>query len=107
MKVVVDSLEKIGELNFDVFAVNRTDDITRWKKYILDNGFTWINVGGNKGTVDWTKAYRITSNPQFFIINQDKIIILNKNISKDMIPLFLKNYERTEAEKARLKNRKQ
>jgi peroxiredoxin len=106
LKAVVDSLEKIGELNFDVYAVNQTSDIERWKKYIKENGHTWINVGGNKGNVDWTKAYRITSNPQFYIINQEKKIILNKNISKDMIPQFLQEYEKKEAEKERLKNRK-
>jgi len=106
MKIVVDSLERMGELNFDVYAVNKTEDIERWKKYIRDNGFTWINVGGKKGNVDWTKAYRINSNPKFFIINQDKIIILNKSISKEKIPQFLLEHEKVEAERARLKNRK-
>lgn len=106
MKAVMDSLGKIGKLNFDVYAVNKTEDIERWKRYIRENGYTWINVGGTIGNVDWTKAYRITSNPQFFIINQDKKIILNKNIPKDAIPRFLEEHERIEAEKARLKNRK-
>jgi peroxiredoxin len=106
MKVVVDSLAKIGKLNFDVYAVNKTEDIERWKKYIRDHEFTWINVGGTKGNVDWTKAYRISSNPQFYIINQDKIIILNKNISKNLIPQFLLEHEKVEAERERLKNRK-
>jgi len=106
LKAVYDSLANIGQLNFDVYAVNRTDDIERWKKYIRDNGYTWINVGGTKGNIDWTKAYHINTNPQFYIINQEKIIILNRNISKDMIPRFLQEYEKNEAEKARLKNRK-
>jgi len=107
LKAVYDSLENIGQRNFDVYAVNRTDDIEGWKKYIRTNGFTWINVGGTKGNVDWKEAFRITVNPQFYIINQDKKIILNKNISKAMIPGFLEDYERIEAEKARIKNRKQ
>ena len=107
MKVVYDSLAKIGKLNFDVYAVNYTDDIAGWKKYIQKHDFTWINVGGNKGNIDWTKEYRIVKNPQFYIINQDKIIILNKDISKSMIPIFLEGYEKTEAEKARLKNKQQ
>jgi thioredoxin-related protein len=107
LKAVVDSLDLIGQLNFDVYAVNRTDDIDRWKKYIHDGEYTWINVGGTKGTVDWTKAYHINSYPQFYIIDQEKKIILNKNISKDKIPQFLQEYEQMEAEKARLKNRKQ
>jgi hypothetical protein len=107
MKVVYDSLENIGQLNFDVYAVNHTTDFKKWKKYILDNGFSWINVGGEKGSVDWKEAYHIQTNPQFYMINQDKIIILNKDISKDMIPVFLKEYEKIEADKARLKNKKQ
>jgi peroxiredoxin len=107
MKAVYDSLENIGQLNFDVYAVNRTDDIAKWKKYIIENGYTWLNVGGAKGNVDWKEAYHVTSNPQFFIINQDKTIILNRDISKDMIPRFLEDYERVEAEKARLKNKTQ
>jgi peroxiredoxin len=106
LKAVYDSLANIGQLNFDVFAVNRTDDFDRWKKYIRDNGFKWINVGGKQGNVDWMEVYRIKSTPQLFIINQDKMIILNKNIPKNMIPQFLMENERMEAEKARLKNKK-
>jgi len=107
MKVVYDSLFNINELNFDVYAVNQTDDIEGWKKYIRNNGYTWINVGGNKGNIDWKKEFRINSNPQFYIINQEKNIILNKDIPKDMIPRFLEDYERIEAEKVRLINKKQ
>jgi hypothetical protein len=105
MKAVYDSLYQIGQLNFDVYAVNHTSDIAKWKKYIRDNNFTWLNLGGTKGNVDWTKEYRITSNPQFFIINQDKIIIMNQDIPKKAIPQFLQDYERIEAEKARKKNK--
>jgi thioredoxin-related protein len=107
LKAVYDSLANIGQLDFDVYAVNRTDDIAKWKKYIDDNGYTWINVGGAKGNIDWKEVYHITRNPQFYIINQDKIIILNRDIPKNMIPQFLKDYERIEAEKTRLKNKRQ
>ncbi|MCL2167993.1 MAG: DUF5106 domain-containing protein [Lentimicrobiaceae bacterium] len=107
LKAVYDSLENIGKLNFDVYAVNRTDDIEKWKKYIRDGGYTWLNLGGAKGNVDWKEVYHITTNPQFYIINQDKIIILNKDIPKDMIPQFLEEYEKKEAEKIRLKNKRQ
>jgi thioredoxin-related protein len=106
LKAVYDSLDTIGKLNFDVYAVNRTDDIVKWKKYIVDNEYTWINVGGGKGNVDWKEAYHIHTNPQLYIINQEHTIILNKNITKAMIPKFLEEYEKIEAEKARLKNKK-
>jgi hypothetical protein len=105
MKIVYDSLENIGQLNFDVYAVCHTTDIENWKKYIKRYNFTWLNLGGNKGNVDWREAYHIKSNPQFFIINRDHVIILNKNIQKNLIPQFLKDYERIEAEKQRLKNK--
>jgi len=107
LKMVYDSLDNIKQLNFDVYAVNHTDDIAGWKKYILDNGYQWINVGGNIGNVDWTKVFHITTYPQFYIINQNKEIILNRNISKKMIPKFLEDYERREAEKEQLKSKKE
>ena len=106
LKAVVDSLESIGQLDFDVYAVCKTEDFDRWKKYIRENEFTWINVGGTKGNVDWYKEFHITSTPQFYIINQEHTIILNKDITKSLIPQFLRDYERIEAEKERLKNRK-
>jgi len=106
LKAVYDSLASIGELNFDVYAVNQTEDIAGWKKYIRENNYSWINVGGTTGNVDWKKEYHILQNPQFYIINQDKNIILNKNIPKDMIPKFLEDHEKIEAEKARLKKNK-
>ena len=106
IKAVYDSLERIGQRNFDVYAVIHTEDFAGWKKYIIENEYTWINVGGNSGNVDWRKEFHITSNPQFYIINQKKEIILNRSIPKNMIPQFLKDYERIEAEKERLKNKK-
>ncbi|MCL2290626.1 MAG: DUF5106 domain-containing protein [Bacteroidetes bacterium] len=106
LKMLYDSLSNIGQLNFDVYAVNRTENIDSWKKYIIDNEYTWINVGGIKGNVDWYEAYRIKSNPQLYIIDQDKVIILNRNIPKDMIPYFLQDHEKLKADKERLKNKK-
>ena len=107
MKIVYDSLENIGQRNFDVYAVIRTDDFAGWKKYIIENGYTWINVGGNSGNVDWTKEFHVTSNPKLYIINRNKEIILNRDIPKHLIPQFLRDYERLEAEKERTKNKKQ
>jgi len=106
IKAVYDSLENIGQRNFDVYAVIKTEDFAGWKKYIRENGYTWINVGGISGNVDWTKAYHINTNPQFYIINQNKEIILNRIIPKHLIPQFLMDYERKEAEKEQLKNNK-
>jgi len=106
LKVVYDSLENIGQRNFDVYAVIKTEDFAGWKKYINENRYTWINVGGIRGNIDWEKAYHITSNPKFYIINQNKEIILNRDIPKHLIPQFLEDHERREAEKERLKNKK-
>ena len=106
LKVLYDSLAKIGQLDFDVYAVTRTEDLEGWKKYLRASGYPWINVGGIRGNVDWYDAYRIKSNPQLYIINRDKTIILNRNIPKEIIPQFLRDHERLEAEKERLKHKK-
>lgn len=104
LRAVYDSLERIGERNFDVYGIANDADIERWKKYVRENNFPWLNVGGNKGNVDYLEVYNIyeSGNPQMFILNEKRQIILNKRIEMNAIPTFLKEYEKREA----LKNRK-
>lgn len=97
LKTLYDSLEIAGTRNFDVYGVAAEKDIERWKKYLRDKGFPWLNVGGMKANVDYMTAYNIyeTGTPSMFIMeNKTKTIILNKRIDMDQIPEFLKQYER-------------
>ena len=97
LKVLYDSLETAGTRNFDVYGVAAEKDIARWKKYLRDKKYPWLNVGGLKANVDYMSAYNIyeTGTPSMFIMdNRTKKIILNKRIDMEQIPEFLRQYER-------------
>ena len=96
LRALYDSLENIGKRNFDVYAVANDADIDRWKKYVKENNYPWINVGGNKANVDYLDAYNIyeSGNPAMFILNEKREIILNRRIEMSTIPDFLEQYEK-------------
>lgn len=101
MREVYDSLETIGKRNFDVYAIANDADIDRWKKYVRENKYPWLQVGGNKGNLDYLEYFNIyeMGNPAMFILNKDHVIILNKRIEMSNIPQFLEEYERIEEAK--------
>lgn len=96
LRAVYDSLEMIGQRNFDVYAVANDADTERWKKYVKENNYPWINVGGNKGNIDYLEAFNIyeSGNPAMFIMNEKHEIILNRRIEMNTIPEFLRQYEK-------------
>lgn len=96
LRALYDSLERVGKRNFDVYAVANDADIDRWKKYVRENNYPWINVGGNKANVDYLDAYNIyeSGNPAMFILNEKREIILNRRIEMNTIPEFLEQYEK-------------
>jgi hypothetical protein len=102
MREVYDSLETIGKRNFDVYAIANDADINRWKKYVKENNYPWLQVGGNKGNLDYLEYFNIyeMGNPAMFIMdNKDHRIILNKRIEMSNIPQFLEEYEKIEEAK--------
>ena len=101
MRAVYDSLEALGKRNFDVYAIANDSDIPRWKKYVKENAYPWLQVGGNKGNLDYLEYFNIyeMGNPAMFIMNKDHVIILNKRIEMSSIPQFLEEYEKIEEAK--------
>jgi hypothetical protein len=103
LRQVYDSLERIGQRNFDVYAIGDNADLNLWKKYVKENNYPWINVGGNKGNLDYLDYFGIyeTGNPAMFIMdNRDHKIILNKRIDMFSLPQFFEEYEKMEQRKA-------
>lgn len=98
LRTVYDSLQLIGKRNFDVYAVaNNGADVEQWKKYVKEHNYPWINVGGNKGNIDYLEYFNIyeSGNPSMFIVdNLTHQIILNRRIEMSSIPGFLEQYEK-------------
>lgn len=99
LRALYDSLESAGTRNFDVFAIANDCTPERWKRYVKEEGHPWLVVGGNKGNIDYLEAYNTyeTGNPSMFILNKKRDIICNKRIPIEMIPSFLEQYEKIEA----------
>lgn len=101
LRALYDSLESAGTRNFDVFAIANDCTPERWKRYVKEEGHPWLVVGGNKGNIDYLEAYNtyMTGNPTMFILDKKRDIICNKRIPIEMIPTFLEQYEKIEANK--------
>ena len=67
-------------------------------QYVKENNYPWLNVGGNKGNLDYLEYFNIyeMGNPAMFILNNRHEIILNKRIDMHSIPQFLEEYEKIE-----------
>ncbi|MBO7089196.1 MAG: DUF5106 domain-containing protein [Lentisphaeria bacterium] len=91
LRTVYDSLEAIGKRNFDVYAIANDADVARWKKYVKENNYPWMQVGGNKGNLDYLEYFNIyeMDNPAMFILNNRHEIILNKRIDRHSLPQVL------------------
>lgn len=99
LKILYDSLDRAGTRNFEVFAVGNDSDVERWKRYVKDNEFPWINVGGHTANIDYIKVFNVVANPTLFILNKKREIILNKKIEIANIPIFLEEYEKMQEKK--------
>ncbi len=102
LKQLYDSVSTAGTRNFEVYGVSSEADIDRWKKYLNEQQFSWVNVGGLKANIDYLDIYNIyeLGNPQMYILNEKRDIILNKRIDMMAIPQFLEQYEKREKEKS-------
>jgi len=80
-------------LGLEVYAISTDQDMARWKKYIVDNKLTWINVGGNTANLDFRKVFDIYSTPVMYILDENKNIIA-KRLSPEDLPDFFKQYKR-------------
>ena len=87
--------KKLKERGIEIYAVGKAtgEDFEDWKKFIVDHGLTFINVGLTKNVYDialedprpllskttlqslnYTDTYDIYSTPRIFILDKDKVI---------------------------------
>ena len=97
LRTLYDSLTRAGTRNFEVYAVGNDIDIERWKRYVKENNYPWIQVGGPVANIDYMAAYNIyeSGTPSLFILNGNREIILNRRIEIKQIPGFLHRYEKS------------
>ncbi|MBK9290791.1 MAG: DUF5106 domain-containing protein [Bacteroidetes bacterium] len=67
------------KFDFEVFAVNTTNDYDGWKHYINEKKYPWLHVNGTKSfTPDFHQLYDIYSVPVIYILDRDRRIIAKR-----------------------------
>lgn len=94
LKTLYDSLLTAPNRPFEVYAVGYESDIAKWKKYVREHKFNWVNVGGPNVNIDYQEAYNIHGAPTMIILNEKRDIIMNKVIPIKSLLRFLEDYEK-------------
>lgn len=94
LKTLYDSLLTTPNRPFEVYAVGYENDVAKWKKYVREHDFRWVNVGGPNVNIDYQEAYNIHGAPTMIILNEQRDIIMNKVIPIKSLLKFLEDYEK-------------
>lgn len=94
LKKLYDDMVKKGEKRFEVYAVGYESDVKKWKKYVKDHDFRWVNVGGPNVNIDYQEAYNVHGAPTMIILDRKRDIIMNKVIPIKNLMGFLDDYEK-------------
>lgn len=100
LAILYDSLNKAGNKRFEVYAVGYESDTDKWKRYIREHHFPFVNVGGTNVNIDYQEAYNVHGVPTMIILDADRRIIMNKVLQAKNIMSFLDNYEKEHPEMA-------
>jgi len=77
----------------EIYAVTTENEPDKWKKFIQENGITFINVADLNNESNFRNYYDIFSTPQFFILDSSKKIIA-KRLGADQLGSFIDSYEK-------------
>ena len=94
LKVLYDSLMTAPDKRFEVYAVGYESDVEKWKNYVREHKFNWVNVGGTNVNIDYQEAYNVHGAPTMIILNERRDIIMNKVLPAKNLLQFLDNYEK-------------
>lgn len=87
------SIYAMKSFDLEVYAVETTTLINKWKDYISKNDLNWINVNGTQSkSADFHELFDIYSTPTIYILDQEKKIIAKRIGAKNIIN-FLQNHE--------------
>ena len=94
LRLLYDSLLSAPDRRFEVYAVGYESDVDKWKRYVREHNFKWVNVGGTNVNIDYQEAYNVHGAPTMIILNERRDIIMNKVLPAKGLLQFLDNYEK-------------
>lgn len=99
LKVLYDSLQTAPDRRFEVYAVGYESDVDKWKRYVREHDFRWVNVGGPNVNIDYQEAYNVHGAPTMIILDEKRDIIMNKVLPVKSLLQFLENHEKKSQQK--------
>ena len=96
LKALYDQQLESGQKRFEVYAVGYDSDVEKWKRYVKEHQFRWINVGGPNVNIDYQEAYNVHGAPTMIILDWRRNIIMNKVLPIKSLTSFLDNYEKNQ-----------
>ena len=94
LKKLYDDMVSRGEKRFEIYAVGYESDVEKWKNYVKEHQFNWVNVGGTNVNIDYQEAYNVHGAPTMIILNWRRDIIMNKVLPAKNLMTFLDEYEK-------------
>ena len=94
LKVLYDSLLTAPNRPFEVYAIGYESDVEKWKKYVREHDFRWVNVGGPNVNIDYQEAYNVHGAPTMIILDEHRNIIMNKTLPAKNLLRFLEEHEK-------------
>lgn len=94
LKALYDSQLESGQKRFEVYAVGYESDVEKWKRYIKEHDFRWVNVGGTHVNIDYQEAYNVHGAPTMIILDWRRDIIMNKVLPAKSLMQFFDEYEK-------------
>lgn len=76
--VLYEAYSTLRNENVEVLAIDITTNTDRWKEYIKENEFDWINLSDSFNKSNFRYYYDIRSTPTIYILDKDKTIIAKK-----------------------------
>ena len=111
---VVPEVKKLYDIvkshGVEVWAMCTETEMDKWKKFVREKNLNWINLADPKIQNNFRYEFDITTTPQMFLLDENKVIIAKKidvGVMADILSKKLdfkiegiKNPEKTEEDKA-------
>lgn len=78
MPIIKGFYDTVKARGVEVYAVGVEQDLEKWVQYIRDNQLKWINVTDVWNISQFRKYYNLTSTPQIFLLDKNKMIMAKR-----------------------------
>jgi peroxiredoxin len=90
LKALYDSVKTNG---LEVYAVCTEVEKDKWKKFIKEKELTWINVGDFELHNNFRHEFDITTTPQIFLLDENKVIIAKRIEVETLKEILVRKFE--------------